>query len=494
MLCPRARRLRRQYPVRNAVQPRPPPRGQRRAHGLRVQRLIHGRAQRQAALYGRRDRRMDDQPIVRLVRRLLQRVQRADAEDMLGIDRIRVLLPGLHLTHTQPARALCHRRPWFGRRDRHRRTTGLIEQRRPRRRRVRRQRLLLPILPLPGQVGVDPHQPARRHGRGAVPAPRARQHHKRCRRHQHREIMGRLPDAFLRRRQPTGGAHRPAHPWAGIGRGGPYPFRQAAQHDQIGREQPRLQQAQDCDPGMLCPVQSAQRPARPYHGPGQCGVQQARQRVKRLRRQDWQRIQQSSQVGGERVAFLARPQPVRARGSVRFCQPLRRIQQRPQRIGRGRLLRARQQEQAVHPCAELIQDRHVRARPRRRRAQPIQARSRRRAAQAVLFQPPRRRPACASGHAQPGQRVLQHRQQRHRSKPLRHGARQQAQECCRRRVCQWLAGAVISHDAITPQLRRNSPGQRPVGRDQHGTGAGCLQRVAQHERDGHRLLLFVGGV
>ena len=53
--------------------------------------------------------------------------------------------------------------------------------------------------------------------------------------------------------------------------------------------------------------------------------------------------------------------------------------------------------------------------------------------------------------------------------------------------------AVVRDHAPAQQLGGDPPGQITVGRDQGRAGAPRLQRVAQDQRDGDRLLLLVGG-
>ena len=121
--------------------------------------------------------------------------------------------------------------------------------------------------------------------------------------------MRRMADDLLGRRQADRGAHRPRQPGTGIGRWRPDTLGEATQHHDVGCLQPRLQQAPDEYTRVFCAVSPAQRPAAAHDVALQHCVQQARQHVVPLVRQQRQRCLHRGQTGGQCLAFLPGPKP-----------------------------------------------------------------------------------------------------------------------------------------------------------------------------------------
>ena len=273
---------------------------------------------------------------------------------------------------------------------------------------------------------------------------------------------------LLRRGQPGGGAHRAAHPWPGVGGGGPDALGQASEHDRVRPLQPRLQQAPDEHAGVLPAAPPAQCPAAAHHGAGQRCLQQAGQGGGRLRRQHGQRGQQLAQV-----AARACP-PRRPKAGLRRGPPVR-----PPALRRRRAARAARRPGAPPRAARSSRGAgRASSRSRRRRHGRARCRSAARRPASPAFGAGPRRPsplqraggaaAGGGGEAQRRQAGASAGQQRDGRHPVRHGVGQQAQEHGGRRVGQALARAVIGHDAEAAELGGDAASQVAVGRDQGG--------------------------
>ena len=102
---------------------------------------------------------------------------------------------------------------------------------------------------LVAEQGIEPRQPARRHGRGAAFAFGAGQQHA-FGAERRDEVVRRQSDAALGLRQAERRAHRPVEPGAGLDRRRPGALVQPAQHQQVGALQARLQRPPDGEPRM----------------------------------------------------------------------------------------------------------------------------------------------------------------------------------------------------------------------------------------------------
>ena len=124
-----------------------------------------------------------------------------------------------------------------------------------------------------------------------------------------------LADRLLGAGQAGAGAHRPAHPRAGVGRRRPDAFGQPAEHDHLGRLQPGFQQAPDEHARVLAAVAAPQRPAAAHHRAFQQRVQQAGQhRAAAGRAGAAAPASGAASRHGQRLALLLRPE---ARGAGR---------------------------------------------------------------------------------------------------------------------------------------------------------------------------------
>ena len=189
--------------------------------------------------------------------------QRLEAKQPLGIKRVGVADPGLDIGYRQRPRPGRQWRPGG------RRSGRLGDVARP-------VELVLPIEPrqrrrigpghvAAGQEGLDAQQPARGHGGRAIDLVGPRQYHAGSGRRLH-EVVRRQADAAFRRGQTEACPHGPAEPGVGSRRRWPGAFVEAAQHDQVGALQPRLQKPPDEKPGMAAM-------ARPHRLAGQQGVE-----------------------------------------------------------------------------------------------------------------------------------------------------------------------------------------------------------------------------
>ncbi len=203
-------------------------------------------------------------------------------------------------------------------------------------------------------------------------------------------------------------------------------------------------------------------------------------------------------MGRERLALLARPQNGRARRVGALGGAFRSLDQGRERHRRRRVRAAGDGQERREPVLQPVEQvGRVRVRLfvlRQLGPQPIDARRWRRAAQALPLEPARGSPARGGSEAERRQRVLQHRQQSDRRQPLADGAGQQAQQRCRRRVRERLAGTVIHDHAIARELGCHPERKSAVRRDERGARLRPLERVPQRQRDRDGLLLLIGGL
>ena len=211
--------------------------------------------------------------------------------------------------------------------------------------------------------------------------------------------MRRLADDFLGRRQPDRRAHRPRQPRPGIGRRRPYALGKSTQHHHVRGLQPRLQQAPDEHARMLGPAAPTQRPTAAHDLALQHRIQQSRQHVVPLVRQQGQRGLHVGQPDRQRLAFLPGPQ---ARGPGQFVgggKALARLDQCRQGLGRRDLDRGidpqRRLQAGFQPRQQRFASGSARARSSARRspARPRRGRGPRRQASSIARAPRGRRPA-----------------------------------------------------------------------------------------------------
>ena len=228
---------------------------------------------------------VDDGAVIGGVGVLLDRVEGAQAEDVLGEDGVGVAQPGPDLGDAEAARAEGEGRTRGRRRDRGGGAVGKVELGGP---------------PCGGmgiersgaaaQEGAETDEPAGGDGRGAVAAERAGQDDVRRGAGQHGEIVRHLADAFFGRGQAHGPAHGAAHPGARVGGGGPDGLGEAAEDDEIDGLEARFEQAEDGDAGVFGAVAAAQRPAAADDGALHGGFEQARQGGEALGREDGESV------------------------------------------------------------------------------------------------------------------------------------------------------------------------------------------------------------
>ena len=196
-------------PSGDALEARPPecPHARQRQQiaerlAAEIEHLLHrvGRSHIDAGTQEAVDRVVNDLATFPRVGIGIDRIERAQAQNVLRVYSVRVAHPGLDGRCCQSARALLHgrlgsgRRQWFHRSWRH--------------------ELLLPVQPrrigetdvVAGQDGIEPVEPARRHGRSAIDLCGAREQHggrRRCL----GKVVRRQSRAALGRRQAGLGPH-----------------------------------------------------------------------------------------------------------------------------------------------------------------------------------------------------------------------------------------------------------------------------------------------
>ena len=179
-----------------------------------------------------------------------------ELEDVAGVDRIGIAQPGLDLRHRQLARARGERRARRGRRQR-----PVVSA-------ARRMPLggdlgrlgptAAPSEPDRAQHGVEPQQPARRHGRHALAAARRGSAPPPARRSAWAKSCAAMPIGALGHGDAEFAAHLPRHPRVVLGRARPAALVEPAEDEQVGLLQPRLDQAPDREARM-----AADRPGGP---------------------------------------------------------------------------------------------------------------------------------------------------------------------------------------------------------------------------------------
>ena len=221
---------------------------------------------------------------------------------------------------------------------------------------------------------------SQRAGTAGAPSRRARtgQHHLSRGHGGGDEVVRGLADDLLRRGQPDLGPHRPRQPGAGIGRRRPHALDQAAEHHDVRALQPRLQQAPDEHARMLAPV-GRPRSARRLRtaSPSSTASSRPGSVARGWSGQQRQGVLHRGEAGGERFAFLAGPQPGGAGFLVGGGEAFGGLDQRGERLGRGRL-------PATRRCAGRVPG-----------SVPAAAAGRRRAAAAGAVARARRRPVSA---------------------------------------------------------------------------------------------------
>ena len=100
----------------------------------------------------------------------------------------------------------------------------------------------------------------------------------------------------------------------------------------------------------------------------------------------------------------------------------------------------------------------------------------------------------ARRRAEPQQRMLEQRQQRHRLEPAQRRFGDEPREHAGRRVGQRIAAGIVDLARPSARARPHAARQRAVGRHQRGGLVLGLHRLAQRDRDGQRLFLGVGGL
>ena len=88
--------------------------------------------------------------------------------------------------------------------------------------------------------------------------------------------------------------------------------------------------------------------------------------------------------------------------------------------------------------------------------------------------------------------MLDEREQRHRRKAAERRFGRQPGEHAGRRVGEHIAAGIVDRHLPARERRKHAAGERPVGRDQRGALLRRFHRLAQHDRDGERLLLGIG--
>ena len=98
----------------------------------------------------------------------------------------------------------------------------------------------------------------------------------------------------------------------------------------------------------------------------------------------------------------------------------------------------------------------------------------------------------AGRRAEPRQRMLEEREQLHRRQPFERGVRDQTREHAGRGLRERIAAGIVRRDVPAFERDQHPPRQRAVGRHQRGGARRHLERLAQGDGDGERLLLDIG--
>ena len=295
-------------------------------------------------------------------------------------------------------------------------------------------------------------------------------------------------DPALMRRQPEGGAHRPAHPWIRRRLKRPAAFVQPAEDQPVGALEPGLQHTPDLQPRVAA-VMRPDDPA-PHQRVQQIGPGASVDRAESARG-----AAELVHEAGRRRAVVVRPQALGAARLRARRQPLGGLDLRRGQLGdRGpsaapdqRVERRHRPGDGVEPCAKhaVLADGPY---------QTVGARGGAGAPERRAFQPANPGAERAGLHPAGGERVLEDGKQRHRRPALGERPGEQAEKRARRSERERPAAGIVDLHAPAEELRRDPPGEPAVGSHQRRRLARALQRLAEQQRDRRRLLPRTGAI
>ena len=300
------------------------------------------------------------------------------------------------------------------------------------------------------------------------------------------------PDPALDRRQTERLTHVAAEPGSGVDEARPDALVQAAEQEQVGLLQARLQLAPDVQARVLGRpradrARGHQLGERRGIGGGQDG-QRARGRLQKLGEQ-----------GRRRLARLPGPEPARGQGLL--CQRVGEAEMRPHqrreldRTCAGKLRKwsggvldpAHERRKSGDLLSPLRVASGAPARPFQLDLDAGKAAGKPRPAQAGLFQIAGQPAQLAALHARRGQRVLEGREQGDRVDAAHDQARGQQQKSAGRRLVERRAGGIVDLDAPALEFDPDPAGEMAIGRDQGRRPPRDLERAPHPERQRQRL-------